>query len=66
MMHVGEGADEFRELSQSGIGRNRTEVREFRELWNQTEAELITGAGPVPQCSKLRNRMYSRIDSLRN
>jgi hypothetical protein len=52
---------EFRELGESGIGQNRTK---FRELRNQTKLELIPGAEPVPQCSTLRNRMYSQILSL--
>ncbi len=49
---------EFRELSESGIGQNRTEFR------NRPESELIPGAEPVSQCSTLRNSMYSQILSL--
>jgi hypothetical protein len=44
-MWVRAGTDsstEFRELSQSGIGRNGTEPRELR---NQTELELNPGGG---------------------
>ncbi len=57
-MWVRAGTDsgtEFRELSESGIGQNRTEFR------NRTELELIPRAKPVPQCSTLRNRMYSQV-----
>jgi hypothetical protein len=53
----------FLELSQSGIRRDRTEFRELVELvWTDSGNwwELIPGAEPVPQCSTLQNRMYSR------
>ncbi len=68
-MWVRAGTDsgtELRESGQSGIGRGRTDFREllnwteFPKLRNQTETELIPGAEPVPQCSTLRNRMYSQ------
>ncbi len=60
-MHVGENGDRIpvrnsgnqvrAELAEMGVNSG---IRR-----NQTESELIPGAEPVPQCSTLRNRMYS-------
>ncbi len=52
-MHVGDGGDRFR-YGIPGIAESNGIETDSGNWW-----ELILGAEPVPQCSTLRNRMYS-------